>query len=73
MTTTRLPAKSLEGKRIRILICPNAKEGATGTVSSVNTTSGDVNVALESGSSVIVNWGRGDRWMCVPAIATATV
>lgn len=69
----RLPSKSLEGRRVRILISPNAKEGATGTVASVDETGGDVSVKLEGGDSTIVNWGRGDRWMVIPASVAATV
>jgi len=73
MTTPRLPQKSLEGRRVRILVSPNAKEGSTGEVSSVNTQSGDVTVKLDAGTDVIVNWGNGDRWMVVPASVPAFV
>lgn len=64
--TNRLPAKSLEGRRIRILHSPTTVDGATGVVRNVNTQSGDVAIALEAGGEVTVNWGNGDRWMVIP-------
>jgi hypothetical protein len=70
----RLPSKSLIGKRIQILICPNAKEGATAEVFDVDTFNGNVTVKMEHGGktplppvTIVVNWGRGDRWRVIPA------
>ncbi len=56
-----------------MLITPHAKAGDTGTISAVNIDSGDIAVELESGANIIVNWGRGDRWMVIPASVAATV
>ncbi len=61
----RLPSKSLEGKRIMFQLCPHCKRGDIGTITKVDTTSGDVTVELANGTSITVNWEKGDRWAIV--------
>jgi hypothetical protein len=66
--TNRLPSKTLEGRRIRILHSASTKDGVTGEVATVNEQTGNVAVTLEGdGTTVNVNWGEGDRWMVIPA------
>lgn len=68
----RLPQKTLEGRRVRVLHSMSTVDGATGDVKSVNTHTGDVIVTLEQdGRDVTVNWGSGDRWMVIPSTVPA--
>lgn len=65
--TNRLPSKSLIGRRVRVLHCPNCEDGSTGEVTAVNEQSGDVAIELEAcGKNIVANWGSGDRWMVIP-------
>lgn len=61
----RLPSKSLEGRRIKLLACTDActklKPGDTGTVSLVDD-AGTVHVDWDSGSNLGLCWDAGDRW-----------
>lgn len=74
--TTRLPQKSLEGRRVRLLICKDAhtklKAGATGTVALVDGI-GTVHVDWDDGSKLGLVWAEGDRWMVIPANSHAQV
>jgi hypothetical protein len=70
---TRLPSKALEGRRVRILHGANVKDGVTGEVKTVDEASGNVTVALDSGTNAVVNWGEGDRWMIIPASVASYV
>lgn len=74
--TTRLPQKSLEGRRVRLLICKDThtklEAGALGTVALVDSL-GTVHVDWDNGSKLGLVWADGDRWMVVPANAQAAV
>jgi hypothetical protein len=68
----KLPSKALEGRRIQLLrttsVDSEIKPGDRGTVTAVNTETGDVAVSIENdGPTVLLNWEAGDRW----AIATS--
>jgi hypothetical protein len=71
----RLPQKSLEGRRIRLLICKDThtklEAGALGTVSLVDSV-GTVHVDWDNGSKLGLCWTDGDRWMIVPSQNSAT-
>lgn len=70
--TPRLPQKSLEGRRIRLLIindqspgsAPQLKAGHLGMVDQVK--DGLVYVHFDNGRMVALNWAAGDRWMVTP-------
>jgi urease beta subunit len=68
----RLPQKSLEGRRIRLLICKDThtklEPGAQGTVSLVDSL-GTVHVDWDNGSKLGLVWSDGDRWMVIPSSA----
>ena len=61
----KLPSKSLEGRRIRLLSTTNVdtglKPGAEGTVDIVGD-DGTIHVRFENGNTLNLNWDAGDRW-----------
>lgn len=64
----RLPSKSLEGRRVRLLNCNDAytklKPGLMGTVTVVDDV-GTVHVKWDNGSTLGLCWDDGDRWEVV--------
>jgi hypothetical protein len=69
---TRLPSKSLEGRRIKLLNCTDAhtklERGALGTVALVDSV-GTVHVNWDNGSQLGLVWEAGDRWTVLTTAA----
>ncbi len=70
----RLPQKSLEGKRVRLINCTDShtrlEPGLMGTVSLVDSV-GTVHVDWDNGSKLGLCWDAGDRWSVVSTPARA--
>lgn len=64
----RLPSKSLEGRRIKLLKCNDAHTkipvGTLGTVSLVDDV-GTVHTNWDNGSTLGLCWDDGDRWQVI--------
>lgn len=67
--TNRVPQKSLEGRRVRMLICKDAHTklvpGDEGVVTLVDSL-GTVHVDWDNGIKLGLMWAEGDRWTIVP-------
>lgn len=65
----RLPSKSLEGRRIRLVKCNDAytkiKPGTLGTVEMVDDV-GTVHTKWDDGTVLGLCWDDGDRWDVLP-------
>lgn len=66
---SRIPSKSLEGRRVRLIKCNDAytklTPGLEGKVSIVDDV-GTVHVNWDNGAVLGLCWDDGDRWSVIP-------